>query len=1707
MNQFIWRRTRGASFALAFAITFGAQAQTSDTWNSATGAAWSDPAAWLNQTPANDGGVATFAAVNSTNIDVDIDVPVTLSGLILASPKAYTIQTTTGSLTFDNAGADAMINILIGTHTLSADAVLDHTLSILNTSGSVFTINGELSGAGGLKISGSGRVLLDGVQTYAGSTWINNGVLELASDASLVNTGLITVQGAAGELRLNGPAGIDPATANVGLNSVILHGGTLRLNTDTAVNDILHADSTSGAIRFAADNTQDVNLSLITGGLGDGSQTLITATGNRTLSGQISFQSDAIDKTLQLDGGDGRLTVTGGLTAANNIDAVSIVSGDVYLGGSNDYAGMTIIGDGATLHLLSGATPGSTDATDASATYVQSGGTLEMEDNLPLAEKIHLQGGKISGSAIAGEIVLDAGTTSTIQGSSIDGTITGDGDLEYRSVYDDGRSRLYSANYYTGQTTIYNSYIEVHHAEALGDTSTGTTLLGGTLELDVDVPETITALGGNINAQTSALTGAFIFRNATLDNYRYSGAYDLTLTQALQLIDRGVAGISADDTSTITLAGGVIGDGSFTISGSYNNYVQIDGPIDITGDVIVTHGNLLLNTSSSHVGGVYDLRDGQLTLQQNLSGDLRVNGGKFVTDPGVAFTSLSPQMNLYSGEIDATIQGTTEFHKQGYGKLYLYDIGSANTAPMFVDNGTLELSADDALGNATMIYVDSHGKLEIHAGRTISQAVTLNGTLQGGKSSELNGSLRLNPGARVISDSNQAFRLAGPITGGDLAISSGTISIVTDQAAYTGKTLLMSGFPNIGKLALSDAGQLHTTSEVVIGGRQPLVFSIDNSGTMNLADRLGDSIPITLLGGTFELRGSYNAADVVSETVGAVTAARGMSSVNLARVNTNGMTLHLASISRTAGAGLLFETQQDSGTPGVVGGGDALDPHVFIDAAPTLNDDIIGGWAVTDGWDFATYDTTNGVRALSQTGVIRAAEVDSAAASDNVLLTASPTALTADRTINSLTVAYDIDAKLDLGGHQLVVDSGGLLVRPGSLALSNGSLTTGPSSSELFFINDNGIGIDIAVDLVDNAFGPVSVSFLSNSSYTLSGHNTYTGDTHIVGRVSVTSLDAMPVNTNVFINGGSLNNAALADGYLHVDQLTLRDGGSAGGVDADEYHVEAGTLALIGGTGKIIKTSRHELRLNGSCPDFSGDIEVFDGTIRINAGQKTPVAFTTGQYLIHSGGTMRLQERRTAVDGSVVLDGGTIQFDGGLSTTGFSTYLYGNVDVTADSVMDVNGFTRIYSEFTGEHDIQLIDSDDEDLLRTFEFYSDNSGFSGDWIIDDVKMSTMSSKSLGAGVAHVREGATLAVQSITLAGNVAMEGGTLTSISGGKISGGVQFLQNTTFTLDSASTFSGSVAIADDVNLVVDGPAKLTMSGVTTVGRDSQVTLVGGASLNLAGRIESGGDDATINLLGDSVTLAASYRVHADQSLTVLRDGIAPTLTVTGSSKSVSGTGTLTNDLVVTGGATVRPGLSIGTLNLGGNLTLDATAKVDIEIDTDAADCVAITGDVALAGTLNLALLKDAAPAPGQVYEILTYNGQRTGRFDAIDLSAVGPLEDLALAVLYDEDLGGLDGSVLVRATLIGDANTDNIVDIADLTRLSQNYGSADDVSWTQGDFNQDGSIDIADLVLLSQHYGQSVAMLEAFVAAAQTPEPATAVIVAVVLTFARRRMT
>lgn len=109
------------------------------------------------------------------------------------------------------------------------------------------------------------------------------------------------------------------------------------------------------------------------------------------------------------------------------------------------------------------------------------------------------------------------------------------------------------------------------------------------------------------------------------------------------------------------------------------------------------------------------------------------------------------------------------------------------------------------------------------------------------------------------------------------------------------------------------------------------------------------------------------------------------------------------------------------------------------------------------------------------------------------------------------------------------------------------------------------------------------------------------------------------------------------------------------------------------------------------------------------------------------------------------------------------------------------------------------------------------------------------------------------------------------------------------------------------------------------------------------------------------------------------NGTIPNSEVTvGSLGILAGTGTITQDVTITGG-TVRPGSSIGTLTVG-SIDFDASSTLSIEISPTASSLLAVTGSATIASgaTLYVNSIEASSYSVGTVYTIMTATTSITG---------------------------------------------------------------------------------------------------------------------------------
>ena len=169
-------------------------------------------------------------------------------------------------------------------------------------------------------------------------------------------------------------------------------------------------------------------------------------------------------------------------------------------------------------------------------------------------------------------------------------------------------------------------------------------------------------------------------------------------------------------------------------------------------------------------------------------------------------------------------------------------------------------------------------------------------------------------------------------------------------------------------MILRDSGAISTSSLAAgaISALQGGQLTLDNGGLGTSSTRVGTT-PITLTGGTLQFLG---ADGTDSANVGAITLGAGASVVdvrNFASSSTTGATnaVTLASITG-GGAQSNINFTNSGGTLGAAIGGvngstginQSANVQIGITVAPTLTNGIIGGWAVVNGTDWASYRST-----------------------------------------------------------------------------------------------------------------------------------------------------------------------------------------------------------------------------------------------------------------------------------------------------------------------------------------------------------------------------------------------------------------------------------------------------------------------------------------------------------------------------------------------------------------------------------------------------------------------------------------------------------------------------------------------------------------------------------------------------------------------------
>ncbi len=865
-NLIVSQPSAGNASALTFASLTRSGSATVNFTNSGTlGLGGTSNTIAFLTAPANDDGIlGGWATVNFTDFARYTDGAIT--NLVFADYNSGAQGTWVKS---DNVlvNADTTLTANRGVNSLN---ITNATRVVLNLGG--LTLTNESGGI--IASGGTGHVITNGFLTAGtNAAGLYELVTTVAPGVTLTNAATITNNGLNALTFVNAGAGTNVLRGtNRFTGGTVINSGTLRLDAQNALgtnNLTLHG----GTLTL---NGQNITISNLSGTAGTIENSVAAAAGGVL---HIRDSGANIYSGVLADGTTGSLKVN------------KIGTGTLTLAGNNTFGGAITNGAG-TLILGSPTALGGTGG----GTVVSNGATLDLNGQFVAAgENINAAGITGAGVGGLGAMVNNSANPARWQGNFAMGgntTVGGTGELGLAGNVS-GAFRLTKigantlilggTNTFTGGLSISNGVVRVDRAGALNLTGVNVvTNEGGTLRLN-----------GN-SVVIAGLSGAN--GSATVDNAAIGTNATLTISNSLNF---NFAGVIADGAAGTLLNIVKTNTGSQTLSGA-NTY---------TGTTLINQGTLIAGNASalgSTDGGTIIASGATLDLGgQNIGAESITSiSGTGVGGTGALVNNSSTDA-VFGGTVAMT--GNTSIGGSGYASLNgvisgAFDLTQAGTGTnalsgantysgnTFINSGALNIQNASALGTTNNGTTINAGALEIQGGITTSEALTLNGSgiANGGAlrnisgNNVVNGQLTLGSSARINSDNgtlgitgnavahtgtgSRTLTLGGASAGfldvslGDKS-STETTSIVKDGSgtwtlskpnSFTGSATI-----NNGTLAANGPGVLGGTSQI----------TVNTGGTLMLAgtgDRIKDSTPMTLAGGTFQTMGQ-------SETLGVLT--------------------------------------------------------------------------------------------------------------------------------------------------------------------------------------------------------------------------------------------------------------------------------------------------------------------------------------------------------------------------------------------------------------------------------------------------------------------------------------------------------------------------------------------------------------------------------------------------------------------------------------------------------------------------------------------------------------------------------------------------------------------------------------------------------------------------------------------------------------------
>jgi autotransporter-associated beta strand protein len=957
-----------------------------------------------------------------------------------------------------------------------------------------------------------------------------------------------------------------------------------------------------------------------------------------------------------------------------------------------------------------------------------------------------------------------------------------------------------------------------------------------------------------------------------------SGQLIASIVNGTQITITTGTGVTAGTTNTLTFSGSTntagfnLSGGSLIFGGSTNlsGVTIASGPIG-TGTLSIAAGTSILSDGTARTIANPATVNGDFTFGGVTAGNgVTLSGAMNLGTTGRTITVASPaNLSTISGAITSTATGIA-LTKSGAGILTLSsaanNFGGAGIA---INGGILRNGIANALPNASPLTISAGAGYDLNGFSQISQQITGSGFITNSANSTQ--TLVLGGTAATDSGTNVSSSFSGVLTDNILAATNSRLA------------LTKSG---IGTLTLSNANT-HSGVTTVNNG----MLSISNSSALGTAT--GNTTVSS--GASLELQGGITVGAEALTILGT-----GMSNSGALR-NLSGTNVYGGAVTLGTGGATI---QSDAGlltVSGIIGG--SAQPLTVQGTGNTTLGGVIG--TTTGTLTKAGTGTLILSGANTYTGQTLVNDGTLQIAADNVGTVGSITSSAVGRGSLSLngggissvdTAARTILNATTIGGNLVIGDTvnNGLMTFSSTVNLGGATRSLTVTSDALF----NGV--------VSNG----GITKLGTGTLTLSGANTYTGQTSVNGGVlsisSNANLGAAATGATLNLNDGTLRATATVGLWNGTPGTNNRDivlGGTAGTFEVTGVNETLSIAGAITGTGGLTKIGPGFLEIRQAT--YTGATNVNAGTLSFGAAiDPLNSAFNVG-----SSGTLDINGFSSTI--------------GSLSGSGTVTNTSGPATVSVGSITGNTTFSgKLTNGLSGGLSLNKIGGDTLTLTGAANDYTGTTTISGGSIA-----------LTGSGVLPATTQLTITSGSNFDVSAISGASSTIATLSGET---------GATVTLGSRNLVISSGVSTGDFTFagVVSGTGGLTKNGtsnqiVTGTNTYTGATTISDGTLQL-------GNGLTTGSLSTSSTIVNNGNLTINRSNDVVQgvDFSAAAITGTGSlTKAGTGTTTLNTANTYEGGTTVSggtlavnnttgSGTGLGTVSVESGATLSGTGRIE-----------------------------------------------------------------------------------------------------------------------------------------------------------------------------------